>query len=166
MSTKPGTAKKDPHKRVRKIGEREEVIEELLSDDQVHAMHEEIMVLLTEEEKLEERAKEAAKNFQSQIKTAELQRNELRRTVTSRKRRTTVVVEEHLTAANEVIRIRKDTGDQIGKRTATANELQEPMFPDKPPGDQDDDPAQQSDAQGATPSGQPEPDMAFGETPA
>jgi hypothetical protein len=126
-------ARKDPNRFVRKIGEREESIETKLTQVQIEDMREEVMTLLDDEERIEEKAKEAAKNFASQIKTNNLQRNELRRTIASGRRKQTLIIEEHLTASNEVVRIRKDTGEAIGSpRTATPRELQEELFQDAP----------------------------------
>ena len=122
-------------KRIRKIGEREEMIEIEFSDEQIADKRGEVMVLLDEEERIEAKKEELAKNFASQLKTNKLQINELRRQITSRKTRMTVIVEEHLTQQNEIVRIRKDTGEQVGVRTATPRELQEEMFPAKQEGD-------------------------------
>lgn len=156
MSRNGNAKKKDPNERVRKIGEREEIVDVELTEAQLEEMRGEVMVLLDDEERIEEKAKEAAKNFSSQLKTNQLQRNELRRKIATRRVRNTIIVEEHLTQANEIVRIRKDTGEIIGTRTATPRELQEEMFSDKPP-------AAPSDA---PPEGDPpetgEPEM-FGE---
>lgn len=113
-----------------------------------------VMVLLDDEERIEEKAKEAAKNFASQLKTNQLQRNELRRTINAGRARETVTVEEYLNGRNEIVRINKATGEPLRRengepqtRTATARELQEDMFSDKR---QDQDGAgtvQQNDAQ-------------------
>ena len=142
-----GKNKKNPTERIR--GEREEILEEKLTQLAIENMREEVMILLDDEERLQEKAKEAAKNFGSQIKTNELQRNELRRTITSGRRRITLVVEEYLTASNEVVRVRKDTGEQIGQRTATPRELQEELPLDskaEEAAESEDDDPQQSDA--------------------
>lgn len=147
--------KKDPDERVRKIGEREEIVETKLTQIQLEDMRMEVMALLDEEERIEAKKDEVAKNFTSQLKTNKLQINELRRTIAACKRRETIIVEEHLTQSNEIVRIRKDTGDRIGSRTATPRELQEPMFPDPPS-----DPAQQNDAPAP-----PDDAMEFGEGP-
>lgn len=128
--------RKDPNERVRKIGQREEIINVKLTQVQLDEMRYEVMLLLDDEERIEEKAKEAAKNFSSQLKTNQLQRNEIRRVVTAGVRRQTIIVEEHLTASNEVIRIRQDTGDQLGLgRTATPRELQEELPLDPKPAD-------------------------------
>lgn len=39
-----------------------------------------------------------------------------------------VVVQDYLTAGNEVISVRVDTNDPVSRRTATAEELQEDLF--------------------------------------
>lgn len=132
MSKNDKAPKKDPFGRVRKIGEREEIVDVELTEAQLEEMRAEVMILLDDEETIEKRKDEAAKNFASQLKTNQLQRNELRRKITAKKVRKTIIVEEHLTDKNEVIRIRQDTGDKIGARTATPRELQEDLFQEKP----------------------------------
>lgn len=124
--------KDDGARRVRKIGEREEMIEIEFTPAQIAEKRVEVMVLLDEEERIDAKKDELAKNFASQLKTNKLQINELRRQITSGKTRQTLIVEEYLTQANEIVKIRKDTGEQIGARTATPRELQEEMFGDKP----------------------------------
>jgi hypothetical protein len=125
--------KKDPNRLVRKLGEREEVLETKLTQIQLEDMREEVMVLLDEEERIEKKRKEAAKNFGSQLESNKLQMSELRSTIASGKRKQTLIIEEHLTAQNEVVRIRQDTAEIIGQpRTATARELQEELFQDEP----------------------------------
>lgn len=129
----PAKKSRDPEEKIRLVATREEIIETKLTQNQIDEMQRENLVLDNEVERLEEKKAEAMKNFASQLKTIELQKSEIRRMVNAAKRRETVTVEEYLTGSNEIVRFRKDTGDRIGQRTATARELQEDMFPDKAP---------------------------------
>jgi hypothetical protein len=125
--------KKDTNERVRKIGEREEAIETRLSSEELGEVRETVMILLDDLDLIEGKKKEAMKNFASQAATIELQVEGARNLLKSKVRRTTVIVDEYLTQGNEVHRVRRDTGEQLGARTATAAELQEEMFTDPPP---------------------------------
>lgn len=119
---------KKRNERIRKIGEREESIVHELSAKELSDRKDDVMDLLEEVEKIEERKKEQAKNYASQLSTLELQIGEMRREIKSGKRSQTVLIQEFLTASNEVIRVRADTDEQIGiPRTATARELQEEL---------------------------------------
>lgn len=147
----PGKRSRDPNERIRLVATREEIIETKLTQNEIDEMQRENMVLDNEIEKLEEKKKEQMANIASQLKTIELQKSELRRMVNSGRRRETVTIEEHLTGSNEIVRIRKDTGERIGQRTATPRELQEPMFPDKSPPENGNGDEQQIDAPGGSP---------------
>lgn len=137
MSTKPknepkidAPRKKDPNERIRLLATREEIVDSKLSQLQIEDMRATVIELLDEEERINGKKEESGKNFASQLKTNRLQIDELRRKITSGRRRDTIVVEEYLTGSNEVVRIRADTGERIGARTATLKELQEEMFSD------------------------------------
>lgn len=126
--------------RIRLLATREEIIESKLTQLQLEDKRSTVMELLNEEESIEAKKDEASKNFASQLKTNRLQIDELRRIINSGRERTTIQVEEYLTKANEVIRIRTDTGDQIGQRTASQRELQEDLPLEqkvKPEGDEE-----------------------------
>jgi len=153
-ATAPAKKRRDPNERIRLVATREEVIESKLTQNQIDEYQRENMVLDNEVEKLEEKKKEQAANIASQLKTIELQKSELRRMCNSGRRRETVEVEEYLTGSNEIVRIRKDTGERIGQRTATARELQEEMFPDKAT-------AEPQEPQIDAPNGSPPPDADF-----
>jgi hypothetical protein len=146
--------KNSNHKIVRKLGEREEIIVHTLTGGELAEVQDTVMALLDHRQEVEEKKKEANANFKAQLETIELELETARRTFRGRARKESVVIEEHLTSANEVIRIRKGTKEIVGQRTATAEELQEEMFPEEQ-GDsgevpQDEAPAQvdpQSDEQ-------------------
>lgn len=139
MSKNDKPKKNKAEERIRKIGQREEMFEYVLTQVQIEDLTHTVMDLLDQEEQVKEKLNEVKKNYASQLETIQLQRNELRRTIKSGRRRESLIIEEHLTASNEVIRIRQDTGEPIGRRTATQKELQEDLpF--------EEDPAPQSDA--------------------
>jgi hypothetical protein len=126
--------KSDPNERIRPVGEpREAIIEHKLTQIQLDGLKDNVMDLLDQREDLKEKAKEVVTNYKSQIATCELTIESTRRTIRSGRRQETIQVQEFLTRSNEVIRVRTDTGAQIGTRTATARELQEELFGEKPP---------------------------------
>lgn len=148
MTKKPDVSptpkkKKDPNERIRMVGEREQAIEIPLTADQLDDERSAVMEFLDHKEEIEDRKKEAMKNFASQIATVELQIEGSRRLIKSKRRKVVVVIEEWLTAANEIIQVRRDTNEQIGDpRRARAEELQERLFPPE-----QEDPQQQNAAQ-------------------
>jgi chromosome segregation ATPase len=119
--------------RVREVGQREETLKRQLTATEIQALREELEALLDDEDNIDEKKKEASKNFASQLETNKLQQSNLRRRIKSKEAEEKVLVKEYLTKANEIVRIRADTDEQIGQRTATKAELQEEMFPDKKP---------------------------------
>lgn len=124
--------KKDSNEIVKKLGEREEVIMHELTDAQLNEAKDNILCLLEDRSQLKAKVKEVASNLGAQAKTIDLQIDNLRETCKTGKRRETVTIEEHLTRGNQVVRIRKDTGKQLGTRQALAEELQEDLFPPRP----------------------------------
>jgi hypothetical protein len=168
----PARKSRDPEERIRLLATRDEIIETKLTQLQIDEMQRENMVLDNEIEKIEEKKKESASNFASQLKTIELQKSELRRMVNSGRRRETVTIEEYLNGRNEVVRIRKDTGEPLRKdngepvtRTATARELQEEMFTDKRTDADPAGPVPQNDAQDHKPPGDASFPSEFGGEP-
>jgi hypothetical protein len=128
--------KKDPNERIRKIGEREEVLEIKLTEVQRDKERHNVMFLLDQVDELEEKKKEVVKNYASQLAAVELQIHAARQLANSGKRRDSVTIEEWLTGSNDIIRIRADTGEQVGDlRRARAEELQEKLLDDTPPPD-------------------------------
>lgn len=123
-------AKKDPNERVRKIGEREEIIETKLTQKEIEDLRGTVMVLLDRKDEILEKKSEVVKNYGSQLATVDLEIDTTRRLIHSGRRKIDITVDEFLTQGNEIVRIRRDTGEQIGARTATQKELQEPLFED------------------------------------
>lgn len=137
-------AKKDKNERVRKIGEREEQIVHKLSANQLEEVKDRVMSHLDELDSIESKKAESVANFKAQAASFELQLEADRKLLKSGVDKRMVIVDEFLTQGNEVVRVRRDTGEQLGARTATANELQEEMFTGPPPVDMP--PEQQPDA--------------------
>ncbi len=123
--------RKDPGDRIRKLGEREEQITVKLTQIEIEDQRHQVMMLLDDIDKIDQGLK-AIKAEAKGRKDAILARiAEARRQESSGRRTDDVVVEEWLTQGNEVVRVRTDTGEQIGDpRTARAAELQEKLFTD------------------------------------
>lgn len=139
MSTKPKSEPekkrppRDPFERIRKVGEREELLERRLSDVEMDDLHQTYLSLGNQREDLESKKSEVLANYGAQFKAIDLQADTARKLLNTRRKSDTVLVEEWLNASNEIVRIRSDTGEQLGDpRKARADELQEKLFPDKP----------------------------------
>lgn len=159
--------RKNPNERVRKIGEREEIVEYALTSEQLANSKDEIMALLDQKQETEEKKAEVMSNYKSQLATIDLQIESTRRTIRSGRRKETLTIEEHLTASNEIVRVRKDTGQQIGRRTASAEELQERLFPEAEVAQGDDGPPADPALDGIPAAdGFGDSDDAFAEAPA
>ena len=171
MSTKPRTKPepdskrepKDPFERIRKVGAREESLERRLTDVEMDDLHQQYLVLGNQREELEKKKAEVMANYGAQFKAIDLQADTTRRQLNSRRKSDVVTVEEWLNASNEIVRIRADTGEQLGDpRKARADELQEKLFPTKAPADPPAD-APQIDALPTEPAAVT--DNAFGSEP-
>lgn len=124
---------KNPFEHVRMLGARDEALEVRLTDAEMDDAHHQFLALHNQREELEEKLSEVKSNYKAQFEAIDLQSQATRRLLNSRRRVTTVNVQEWLNASNEVVRIRTDTGDQLGDaRKARSDELQEKLFPDKP----------------------------------
>lgn len=117
----------DPSERVRKIGERVEVFEERLSPMQLEDVKTCIATLLDREDDLRDKLKQSAKVVKAELANVKRDMVRARTELATTRRRSEVQIEEHLTRRNEVIKVRVDTGELIGSRTATARELQEEL---------------------------------------
>lgn len=114
--------------RVREIGSpRIEVVVEDLSPMQIEQVKTTITELLDREDDGKARLKALAKGFKDVLAIVKANLAVARTEVATGKRRTEVEIQEFLTKSNEVIRVRKDTGEQVGARTASADDLQEPI---------------------------------------
>lgn len=121
-------AKKDTERRMRKLGEREEQVVVLLSDEEVEAQRRVVLDLMCDKDRLADGLKAIRAEYKARVDRLTAKIQDSRQQVSDRKRTDDVVVEEWLTAGNEVVRVRKDTGETVGQpRTARADELQEDL---------------------------------------
>ncbi len=124
VSKKP---KKDPNERKRLIGSRQETIERVLTPAEMDDAHERLITLLGDKAGLEEEKKAAGAELAAKIKRAQADivgtLEQLRRKRTKEE----ITVEEWLTAGNEIVKVNAATGEQLGARTARADELQEKL---------------------------------------
>jgi hypothetical protein len=135
--------KKEPSdhnsERVREIGSaRIETITEELSPMQLEEVRRKIPDLLQIQDDIKDRLRAAAKAAKSELGEVATVLGRMRNEVATGKRRSEIEVREYLTKRNEVIRVRTDTGEQIGARNARAAELQEEL-PLAPEGDEEGD---------------------------
>ena len=167
MSNTKNKKPKDPFERVRKVGERDETLERRLTDVEMDDLHQQYLSLGNQREELENKKAEVLANYNAQFKAIDLQSDTTRKLLNSRRRSDTVHVEEWLNASNEIVRIRADTGEQLGDpRKARADELQEKLFPDNPPIPAEVDGQPQNDAQPGAADDFPEEATNFGQEPA
>lgn len=79
-------------------------------------------------EKLKEEAKTIRAGFAQRIKDLAQRELECRQRASTGIDHVAVVVQDHLTAGNEVVAVEIKTGLPVARRTATADELQEDLF--------------------------------------
>lgn len=132
MAKKTSNGQKQPRKPapMKKIGERVEKVVEKLSPMQLEDERSRACELMRERTALKEKAKAAAADWKGKIAAVDESLRESLATVESGRRDREVTVIEWLTPDNEVVRVRADTNEQIGKRTARTDELQEKLFDD------------------------------------
>ena len=112
-------------------------IEIQLTEDQVVDRRKRACDLRDQQAALVEEKKLAMAGFNQRKKALENQEAVLRHEASTRVEVAAVVVQNYLTATNEVVAVRIDNGEQVARRTATGDELQEEMFG----GDDDDEPS-------------------------
>jgi hypothetical protein len=119
----------------RKIGERQETITHMLSPTEVELEQREVCKLLREIEKTEGEIKNVTATHKSRLVDLKTRLRSSANIANTAKRDIEITVEEWLSDKNEVIRVRTDTGEVIGNRTARAAELQEDLPLDSEEGD-------------------------------
>lgn len=118
--------KKNPDERKRKIGSRIEEIERVITPSEHELEVETLIAALGEKQRAEDDKKAASVKFKAIIDTAKVQISESLDVITKKRRTDEVVVEEWLTAGNEIVRINSETGERIGgARNATAAEMEQ-----------------------------------------
>lgn len=116
--------------RSRKLGSRRENITVALDDEQVRSQGAMVCDLLGRKENLLAASKSVAADYKAKLKRVDEQISVALRAQASRKLDTEIEIEEWLMRDNQVVQIRADTGERLGARTATAEELQELLFND------------------------------------
>lgn len=126
-------AKKDPHRMVRRVAQYEEEMDIPLSKEDIDKNRNRVLDLLDALDEIEDRKKEANDAFKAEASKAEMEIERHRLLIRSKVRKQKVTIEEWLTASNQVQVINSLTGEYVNSRNATAEELQEPMFPESSP---------------------------------
>jgi hypothetical protein len=130
--------KKKADKPKRKIGERTETIWIKLSPMQIEDERSKVIDLLQERDELDERWKSTKADHKAKEAELDSKIESARGAIRTCKVSRELVVEEWVTDRNEVIRIDKATGEEVGRRTATARELQEELDLPEPKAADDD----------------------------
>lgn len=84
--------------------------------------------LREQQAKLAQERSAAMADFNQRKKDLELKEAACRQRASSKADHVDVIVQDWLTAANEVIAVRVDTNEPVARRTATGEELQEELF--------------------------------------
>jgi hypothetical protein len=123
---------KDPSRLVRMLAERSEKVVTKLTPIQAEDRRQVVLDVLDDIERLEDEQKQIAAGYKAKIKDLKAALKKTRKEVKDNRVTEELVIQEWLTADNQVLRYRKDTNTQIGDaRVARAEELQEQLFPDK-----------------------------------
>lgn len=126
-------ARKDPNARSRTIGDPyTQVVTSALTPSEVADERAEVCSLLDRQEQLDERLARAKAEIKGESTTIEDKLRVSRRRVSTKRSDVEVTLQQYLTNGNEVIIVRTDTDEILSRRTATARELQEDMFTEKP----------------------------------
>ncbi len=130
MSRKPkADPAADAEPAARKLGERRETITVDLSPTEVEEEKTLVMDLLGRRQNLEAAKKSTMADYKAKIDKVSEQITSSCRVATTERREIEIDVEEWINRNNQVVRIRRDTGEILGEpRTARADELQEALF--------------------------------------
>lgn len=116
------------NERVRKIGERTETIAVRLTPIQIEDERAKVIDLLQEKEELEEKLASMKAEYKAKIADVDSRKASALGAIRTGKISREMTIEEWVTGGNEVVRVDKATGEEIGaRRTATARELQEEL---------------------------------------
>ena len=113
--------------RIRKIGERRETLTVELTPDELDAAQKKVIELVTRKNNLEASLKSHSADYKARIKAVEQGIAETCHAAQTGKREIEIDIEEWLTASREVVRMRADTGEPLGRRAARPDELQEEL---------------------------------------
>lgn len=137
---KPSDPKEAPienRERLKRLAVRVETVTLKLTQLEIEDTRAHVMDLLAVRDGIDEKLKSIKAEYRAKIAEVDERLNRARTEVCSGRRDIEIPVEEWLTRSNEVVRVRTDTGEQIGARTAHAEELQEELFPDGAPAAED-----------------------------
>jgi len=117
------------HRFVKKLGAPHPATIQIdLTEDQCAERRKKACDLRDQQAALADEKKLAMAGFNQRKKALENEEATLRQQASSCIEVAAVVVQNYLTATNEVVAIRIDNGEAIARRTATGEELQEEMF--------------------------------------
>lgn len=108
----------------RKLGERIETVSIKLSPMEIEDERAKVIDLIQTKDELEERLKSAKADYKAKIAEVDSQTAAALGAIRSGRVSRDVMIEEWLTPQNEVIRLNKATTEELGRRTASARELQ------------------------------------------
>lgn len=112
---------------VRKLGERRETITVELTPEEIQTEKTNVVDLHGRKQNLEAARKSLMSEYKAKIEIVEAAMDTSARAATTGKKALELDIEEYLTRSREVVRVRADTGDIIGRRTARTEELQEAL---------------------------------------
>lgn len=116
--------------RVRKLGDHDEIVSVVLSEEQIGKKMDESAELRDRIDAMSQKIKDTVASLRARLNVLKCDEKEARTAATSGRVDVEVHIEEWLTNDSQVIRVDAATGDQIGQpRSARPNELQEDMFP-------------------------------------
>ncbi len=118
--------------RIRKVGEYQDTTVRELSPAEIEGERSKICDLLGRRDNLEGALKATKAEYRAKLESIKDRIERALNTATTGRQEIEVDIEEWLTRGNEIVRVRADTGEVLTRRTATASELQENLFPPAP----------------------------------
>ncbi len=113
---------------LRKIGERIDTVTVDLVDHDVVELNAKACQLRDQQDALKLELAGVKQQYKARAQKLADAEQVARRDAARRKKDVEILIHEFITPTNEVVMIRMDTKEPIGRRTATAEELQEDMF--------------------------------------
>lgn len=118
-----------PHKTIRRVGDpRNETISVPLDDAGVVEAQARANQLRDQQDALKQELAGVKQEFKARAQRLTDAEVKARRQASTRRMDLEISLQEFLTSANEVILVRMDTQEVMGRRTATPEELQEDLF--------------------------------------
>ncbi len=114
---------------VKKLGEpRTETVKVDLTDAERQAERVTACDLRDQASAVKEEKKTAMAGFSQRLKELDQREQDCRRRASTGIDHVAVIVQDYLTATNEVVSVKVDTNEPVARRTATVQELQEDLF--------------------------------------